>query len=185
MYLVVGLGNPGNRYRNTRHNLGFMVLDRLAKRYHKRFYRGPGPYFLSGIRIETEHVFLAKPVTYMNESGIAVKDLITRKRVDFDKLLVICDDVNLPVGKIRLRRKGSDGGQRGLISIINTLHSQAFPRLRMGIGHRPETDRVAFVLSPFSASELPVVQEMIERSVTLVEDLVLHGIETAMNTFNC
>jgi PTH1 family peptidyl-tRNA hydrolase len=184
VFLIVGLGNPGSRYRNTRHNCGFMVLENLAKERNSQFKKGKGPYEILEVKIESYSVLLAKPTTYMNKSGIAVDDLVKRYSIQLFKLLILCDDRSLPVGKLRLRRKGSHGGHRGLGSIINYIRTNEFPRLRLGINTNPDIDAVDYVLSPFLSTERPRVNLMIETAGQAVVDFVVKGIEWTMNYYN-
>jgi peptidyl-tRNA hydrolase, PTH1 family len=181
VFLFVGLGNPGERYARTRHNLGFRVLDRLAGRAEMR--KGDGPYNFGRIRIGGEDVLLAKPLTYMNRSGVAVSDLVLRYAVPLERMVVICDDIRLPFGKLRFRPGGSDGGHNGLASIIRFLGSEGFPRLRLGIGS-PERDVVEFVLAPFDRDEEADVERLVEAGSEGLSFLVRNGAEKAMNPLN-
>ena len=184
MFLIVGLGNPTSRYRKTRHNLGFMVLDNLAKGWQKEFRKGKGHYKIIKTIIGSQKVILAKPTTYMNESGIAVYELVNKYNIELFNLLVLCDDLNLPLGKLRLRKKGSAGGHKGLASIIAALETDEFPRLRFGIGYNPLMDVSEYVLSPFLPAERDVVNSMIEKGGKAVKDFVERGIEWTMNFYN-
>ena len=184
MFLVVGLGNPGKAYRNTRHNVGFMVLEKLAGQWNEKFKKEKRFSQVVKTLIDSHEVVLAKPVTYMNRSGIAVNDLVKRYHVDFSQLLVSCDDFNLPLGKIRLRKKGSHGGHNGLASIFDTLGTQEFPRLRLGIDLNPRVEPTEYVLSRFRASERPLLNAMIEKGTEVVTDFIHEGIERAMNFHN-
>ena len=183
MLAVVGLGNPGRKYRNARHNLGFRVADAVAGRLGSKWKKGGGPYRLA--TWPDQDVMLVKPTTYMNNSGIAVLDLLDGYDLAPEQLLVIADDLNLPLGAVRVRRKGSDGGHNGLASIIRLLESERFPRMRLGIGPQPEDqDLVGFVLSPFDEAEVPVVEEMVARAADAVQVIAVSGIDAAMNRFN-
>jgi len=184
--LIVGLGNPEERYKNTRHNLGYWVVDSLASKNKKRFKPGKGDYLFCEIEEEKEkRFFLIKPLTYMNASGEAVVDALNHFSLDIEDLLVLCDDVNLPLGKIRIREKGTDGGHKGLKSIIYHLNSILFARLRMGIGETPEEmEQEQFVLSEFSEEEKQTVEKMIENACTAVENTLIWGIEDSMSRFN-
>jgi PTH1 family peptidyl-tRNA hydrolase len=184
VYLIVGLGNPGKRYRETRHNLGFIVLENLADELGLRFRRGKGPFRKAEGRIGTGQVMLIKPQTYMNQSGIAVGSLMAKRSVALSDLLVVCDDLNLPLGRIRIRARGSDGGHKGLASIIQTLHSDDFPRLRLGIGNDPLAETTDFVLSRFRKTERTAVESMVEMGCRAVVDIITRGIDTAMNAYN-
>ena len=184
MFLVIGLGNPGKRYQKTRHNLGFMVLENLAINWNKKFKKGNGPYRYIQTLIGSQGVLIAKPTTYMNNSGLAVLKILKEKETELSKLLVLCDDFNLPLGKLRLREKGSAGGHNGLASIINTLGTDEFPRMRLGIGYDEKIDMKDYVLSPFQSAELAQVEQMIKESSQSIIDFVLSGIEWTMNFYN-
>lgn len=182
-FLIVGLGNPGKKYQTTRHNVGFMVLDALASRQQKKFTKIGDKFWICSFRFHDRTVFLMKPSTYMNLSGDAVVSGLTRYDIDNSNLLVICDDINLNLGTIRIRAKGSDGGQKGLRSIISSLATQIFPRLRIGIGNHFE-DAVEFVLSRFSKKENEVILSIIAIASDAVEYFVLNDIEATMSRYN-
>jgi PTH1 family peptidyl-tRNA hydrolase len=185
MKVIVGLGNPGLQYRRTRHNLGFMVVSDLARERGIRFRRGRFECLQGEGDIGAERVLLVKPHTFMNRSGRCVAALARALKVSFSDLLVVCDDVNLELGRLRLRRGGSAGGHKGLQSIIEQLGSDQFPRLRIGVGRpRGEGDIVSHVLAGFQRSEWPVVKEAVARAVQAVETWVYYGIDEAMNRFN-
>lgn len=185
MKVIVGLGNPGFSYRRTRHNLGFMVVQGLAGRRRMRFRRGRFRSSQARGRIGKEEVLLVRPMTFMNRSGISVGGVVRECGCSLEDVLVICDDVNLDLGKLRLRRDGSAGGHKGLESIVEHLSSQAFPRLRIGVGAPTEgEDMVSYVLRGFRRSEMSVVRDAIERAVLAAETWVYHGIEEAMNRYN-
>ena len=190
--LVVGLGNPGKEYAANRHNVGFWTVNRLARRHGIEFSTS-GQVSLGQGRIGEREVALAKPRTYVNKSGEAVWNLIKRLELDDAKeLLVVCDDLDLPVAKTRLRAGGGHGGYKGLRSIIEATASDQFPRLRIGIG-RPvvngkpssEPDVVAdYVLSDPPASERDLLDEAVERAIAAIEAVLAEGIEAAMARFN-
>lgn len=183
--IAVGLGNPGITYRRTRHNIGYLVLNALARQRDIRIRRGRFRCSQGEGEIGKEQVVLARPLTFMNESGACVAGLVRHFDCALGDLLVVCDDVNLDLGKMRLRRAGSAGGHKGLISIIQHLHSEEFPRLRIGINRPPEgMDMMSYVLGPFRRGEWPAVNETIARAVQAVETWVYYGIEEAMNRFN-
>jgi PTH1 family peptidyl-tRNA hydrolase len=185
MKMIVGLGNPGIAYRRTRHNLGFMVVQKLAEQRGMRFRRAPHRSSQAQGRIGKEQVVLVRPMTFMNVSGLAVGGALRDHRASLEELLVVCDDVNLDLGRMRLRRSGTAGGHNGLKSLIEHLQSEAFPRLRLGVGPRPEgVDMMSYVLSPFRRGEWPRVHEVIARAVQAIETWVYHGIDEAMNRFN-
>jgi len=182
--LVVGLGNPGARYASTRHNVGFMVVDRLAHRSRVAVTKRQCNALTAVANIAGEKVCLAKPQTYMNLSGEAVGCLLRYYKLSPADLVVIYDERDLPLGKNRIREKGSAGGHRGMESIIGVLGTADFPRLRIGIGRPAETNAVEHVLGSFSPEERSVVEESIDRSVEAVETLLREGTAAAMNKFN-
>ncbi len=182
--LVVGLGNPGARYAKTRHNVGFMVLDRLARKAGVTLTKKQCAALVALGTVAGERVCLAKPQTYMNLSGEAVACLARFYRVSPRDLLVIYDDRDLPAGKIRLRERGSAGGHRGMESIIGQLGSSDFPRLRIGIGRPEEMDAVDHVLGSFSPEERPLMETTLDRAEEAVEVALREGLEAAMNRYN-
>lgn len=188
MYLIVGLGNPGRRYERTRHNAGFVVLDEVASRWRSDFQPGKGDYwYLQADRRDTP-VVLLKPTTFMNDSGHAVADAAAFFSVGPENIVVVYDDVHLPVGSLRIRPRGSDGGHNGMYSVISRMETDEIPRIRCGIGSPalPEDPALlrSFVLDVFDDSERPVVASMIVRAADAVELLVSDGITAAMNAFN-
>lgn len=183
--LIVGLGNPGKTYQKTRHNLGFRVVDLLSEKHKKGFKGGKGKYFYSRIEIEDKEVILLKPQTYMNQSGQAVLDSLNFFNLTPPEIFIICDDVNLPLGRLRIREKGSDGGHKGLGSVIYHLYTEEFPRLRLGIGPLPDGMELEdFVLKKFKKEEGEKVEEMVQKGVLATECLIDFGIEECMNEFN-
>jgi PTH1 family peptidyl-tRNA hydrolase len=182
--LIVGLGNPGDRYASTRHNIGFMALDRIAQRYgipvgQKGFHSLHG----SG-RVGESKVMLVKPQTFMNRSGEAVGEVAAYFRIPPCDILVIYDDIDLPFGRLRVRGGGGSGGQRGMASIISTLGTDEFPRVRVGIG-RPESGDVSgYVLSAFNSDERKVLDTVVERVADAVETFCVSGVIEAMDRFN-
>lgn len=181
---MLGLGNPGVEYAHTRHNIGFDVVDILASRHHIRLnlHRDHARCGLG--MIGSTPVLLAKPVTYMNRSGESARALLQRYPLDAPRLLAIVDDVALPLGRIRVRPSGSDGGHNGLASMINLLNTQAFPRVRVGIGAPPPGQMVDYVLSPFSPQERTIIEEALQRAADAVEAVIAEGVQSAMNRFN-
>lgn len=188
MYVIIGLGNPGERYLQTRHNIGFMVVDAMCDRWGGRFQKGKGSYFQTKITVNDSSVLLAKPTTYMNLSGLAVRHIVDfYKLSDYSKMLIVLDDFHLPFGAIRLKPEGSAGGQKGLKSIIETLHTRQIPRLRIGIGNnrlRAGEDASNFVLSTFSQQERKQLPDVIDWAVAAVTSFVSDDITIAMNQFN-
>jgi len=185
MRLIVGLGNPGRKYAKTRHNLGFMVIDELARRWNiavdtRRFHG----WFAAG-RVDQSRIGLLKPDTFMNRSGQAVVAAANFYKVSAADVLVVLDDLALPVGQIRIRTKGSGGGHKGLIDILNMLGTNEVPRLRIGIGLPPEmVDPVEFVLTEFLPEEIPQIKEAIARAADAVERIQAEGYERAMDLYN-
>ncbi|MFW5873378.1 MAG: aminoacyl-tRNA hydrolase [Bacillota bacterium] len=184
MKLIVGLGNPGFKYSKTRHNVGFQVVNRLANIYEYSSSQKCDAIIGEGT-IMNKKVILAQPLTYMNKSGIAVKCLVKKFNLDLNDILIIYDDLNLEVGKIRLRTSGSSGGHNGMKSIIRQLSSSDFSRLRIGIG-KPEygLDVANYVLSKFKPEEKEIIDKTIDITVKAVESFVKFGPEETMNKFN-
>jgi peptidyl-tRNA hydrolase, PTH1 family len=185
VFLIVGLGNIGSEYENSRHNIGFMVVDEMIRKLSAQWFPGKGDYFYSNVIYYDRKIMFLKPSTFMNNSGIAVLDALQFFKVDPLNLLIICDDFNLPLGKLRMRPKGSDGGHNGLSSIIYSLMMDDFPRLRIGIGNKFEKGAMSnFVLSDFNKDEIPVIKDSIRRAVESVFCFVSEGINIAMTKFN-
>jgi len=182
---VVGLGNPGRKYEGSRHNAGFEVVARLAQESGIRLGAGRGD-FVNGVgRIADRPVRLVMPLTYMNDSGHAVAAVLRETACEPSDLLVICDDVHLEPGQLRLRRSGSDGGHNGLTSIIGILGTEDFPRLRLGVGEPPDgVDRVDYVLDRFRDDELPWVERMIVDAVRAVDSTLREGMDRTMSIVN-
>ncbi len=185
---IVGLGNPGSEYENTRHNVGFSVLDELVRSLEVSWTEGKGDYMLSRSRYCGKEISLVKPLTYMNNSGLAVADLVERYQAALQDVLIICDDYNLPLGRLRIRPKGSDGGHNGLYSIIYHLRTEECPRLRCGIasenmpgGKEAMSD---YVLSGIEADERPVMRRMIPRAAEAALFCAAEGIDRAMSRYN-
>ena len=185
MRLIVGLGNPGEKYRRTRHNAGFMVVDELAQRLPLGPVERIDEAWAVKTEIAGERVVLVKPQSFMNRSGPVVEATLRYFNVEPESLVVISDDVALPLGSIRIRARGSHGGQNGLRSIIESIGSEEFARLRFGIGSsEPVLDLAGFVLSDFTDSEVLRVQEMVSRAADAISAIVELGVEAAMNNFN-
>ncbi|MFH0964943.1 MAG: aminoacyl-tRNA hydrolase [Planctomycetota bacterium] len=180
----MGLGNPGRGYARTRHNAGFMVLDRLAKAHGGRLSRRAYEGKKCELEIGPYKVMLLKPMTYMNESGRSVEALVRERGLSLDELLVVLDDLALPLGTLRLRREGSSGGHRGIESITSALESDRFARLRIGIGGVSDPGWRDFVLSRFREEEYDALEEALRRACEACETWVNEGIEAAMNAFN-
>lgn len=184
-WLIVGLGNPGERYAKTRHNLGFMVIDLLAQIAQTSVKREECRALIGRAEIENAAVELVKPQTFMNLSGESVSCLLKKEDRTVEKLIVIVDDLALPLGTVRLRPKGSDGGHNGLKSITACLKTQEYYRLRIGIGpEHPINDTKRFVLENFSKSDWETVSEVLETSAKAVSVVISEGIDEAMAKFN-
>ncbi len=186
MFIIAGLGNPTDRYAGTRHNVGFRVIDELAKRNNiplnnKKFNAVCGSGVIGGSK-----VLLLKPQTYMNNSGESIRAAVDFYKTDTDtELLIIYDDISLDVGQLRIRAKGSAGGHNGIKSIIAHIGSQVFARIKVGVGEKPAGfDLADYVLSVFPESEKEAIQEGIENAAKAAEIFLNEGIETAMNQYN-
>ena len=185
MYLIVGLGNPGREYAGTRHNIGFGVITRISEKYnialnHKEHKAICGKGMIGG-----EKVILAKPQTYMNLSGESVGSLADYYKIDAENIIVAFDDIDLEVGQLRVRRKGSAGGHNGIKNIIQHLGTNEFPRVKVGVGAKPEGgDLVRHVLGRFSKKDEAVMRDVLDLAVDAVELMVTDGVDAAMNRFN-
>jgi len=183
--MIVGLGNPGPRYAQNRHNVGFQIVDELAAQHGLSFDKRQFKALIASGRIDGQRVLLVKPQTYMNLSGEAVQPLVSYYKIELEDLMVVFDDMDLPVGVIRLRPFGGAGGHNGMKSIINRLGSNRFPRLRVGIGRPPgRMDPAAYVLQDFSADEESLMAPVRDRAVQALETWLNSGIDAAMNAFN-
>ena len=187
MKLIVGLGNPTKEYRETKHNLGFKTIEAIAKHYNIQVKKRQHMALIGQGSIGGTAVVLVKPMTYVNRSGDAVDALIRAYEIDTKDLIIICDDLNLEPGMIRIRRSGSHGGHKGLKSIIESLGTDLFPRLRIGIG-KPEpegdSDLTEYVLGGFTIAEKKVIEETLPLVIEAVEVMITSGIEEAMHRFN-
>jgi PTH1 family peptidyl-tRNA hydrolase len=185
MRLIVGLGNPDPEYQWTPHNLGFLAIDELANRGSIRVERPEGKALVGKGKLAGEEVVLAKPQTYMNLSGMSVRELLEKYELSPADLLVMCDEVQLPFGTIRIDRKGSGGSHNGANSVISSVGTQEFSRIRLGCGpDHPLSSRKEFVLRPMKKAELEEAAEMIGKAGDAVEMILAKGIEPAMNIFN-
>lgn len=186
MKLIAGLGNPGQRYKNNRHNIGFRITDKLVFKYNTKLKRK----FLKKVKqanlsILGEEVLVVQPLTYINLSGECILHFYKRLNLNLKDILIICDDINLPMGKIRIRPSGSSGGHNGLSSVINSLGSEDFPRLRTGIKtEKPVEDVSEYVLSKFKPEEMKTIEGAVNDAVSACESWIKEGIEAAMNKFN-
>jgi PTH1 family peptidyl-tRNA hydrolase len=186
MRVIVGLGNPGREYERTRHNLGFMLIDKLFARAGAKKYRSQSQASVAEVGLAGLRVLLVKPQTFMNLSGDAVRPLLEKYgEARLTNLIVANDEVALPLGMIRIRPRGSSGGQKGLQSIIDRLGSDEFIRVRLGAGpEHPVADLSSFVLSPIPRRDQEAVEEMLERAADAIEIIITDGVESAMASFN-
>lgn len=184
-FLIVGLGNPGGEYEKTRHNIGFMIVDQIAKDASASFKKGKSAAVETSAHIAGQSVILAKPLTFMNNSGSAVAGLVNYYDIEIDRLLIIMDEVELPFGRLRVRKQGGSAGHNGMKSIIQHLNSKEFARLRIGIGTEyAKKDMSKFVLSNFSRNEQQELELIVNTSVDIVHSFIRDGIDRTMNTFN-
>jgi PTH1 family peptidyl-tRNA hydrolase len=185
MKLIVGLGNPGSEYHLTPHNLGFMAIDRLAGECGKDLSRREAQALTASTELAGEPVVLAKPQTFMNLSGLAVFRLLANYDLALPDLLVLSDEIDIPLGMLRVKPRGSAGGHKGLKSIIGALGSNDFTRVRMGVQpDRPVEDYVSYLLHPFRPAETKVVAEMLDSATEAVRVILSEGVQKAMNRFN-
>jgi PTH1 family peptidyl-tRNA hydrolase len=185
-YLIVGLGNPGSRYAATRHNAGFMVVDELAHRYGLRFSTRQSDAEVAKGEIKGQRVLIAKPQTFMNESGRSVRGLAHYYRIPNERILIIHDEIALPLGTIRIREKGSSAGHNGLKSIFQHMGTEAVPRMRIGVDRPadPRHSQIDWVLGKFARDEEPLVEETLKRAADAVESILTIGMERTMNSYN-
>ncbi len=183
MHVVVGLGNPGSKYKATRHNIGFAVVDLLAESPNADRFRERFKAEVAELQEDGQKILLVKPLTYMNLSGQSVRKVVDFYNVEAENLLIVCDDVNLPLGKLRFRSKGSHGGHNGLRDIQTHLGTNEYHRLRIGVGN-PDEDMVDHVLGKFRPSEKPIVEESLQKTVQAVALWWKEGIEKCMNEYN-
>ena len=184
-YIVVGLGNSGTKYENTRHNAGFIAVDRLAQKLGVKIDRIKYKSLVTTCTIGDKKVLLMKPSTYMNNSGLAVTEAMNFYKIPPENVIVLFDDISLDVGKMRIRRKGSDGGHNGIKNIIYLSGSDRFPRIKIGVGHKPEKwDLADWVLSRFTESEQKVLEETADKAAQAVKLMLDGQIDKAMNLYN-
>ena len=183
--IIVGLGNPGNKYENTRHNVGFRAIDLISEKYGIKVDRLKHKALTGDGSIKEERVLLVKPQTFMNLSGESVHDIVEWYKIPMGNLIVIYDDADLPIGTIRIRPKGSSGTHNGMKSILYQLQSDDFPRIRIGIGNAPEGwDLADYVLGRFSGEESKVIGQIVERAANAAVTVMTDGVAAAMNLYN-
>lgn len=181
MKLIVGLGNPGKKYEKTRHNIGFMCVDNYVDNYE---WKEKFSAFYQQLLINDEKVLFVKPLTYMNLSGHAVRNFVDYFKINVSDILIIHDDLDLAIGKIRLKINSSAGGHNGIKSIINDLGTNEFARLKIGIAHNEKGDTKDYVLGKFVEEEMKVIQESIILSKKIIDSFIKNGIEKTMNSYN-
>ena len=184
-YLVIGLGNPGREHKDNRHNMGFMLVDRLAVRLDARGLKLQSKAVVTSALYRERKIILAKPQTYMNLSGLSAQGLLNFYKIPAENLIVAHDDLDLPLGTIRIRPGGGAGGQRGMASTIERLGTKDFPRLRLGIGRPPgRMEPAAYVLQDFSRADLLIASETLDRAADAALEFMVNGLNAAMNKYN-
>ncbi|HNK62748.1 MAG TPA: aminoacyl-tRNA hydrolase [Anaerolineales bacterium] len=184
-YLIIGLGNPGREYKDTRHNIGFILIDHLAEKIGARGMKVQSKAIITSGLYEERKLILAKPQTYMNLSGQSVQGLLHFYKIPLENLIIAHDDLDIPFGTLRIRPTGGPGGQRGMANTIEQLGTKDFPRLRMGIGRPPgRMDPKDYVLQDFSKDELKLMPDLLSRASDAVLEFVMRGLNAAMNKFN-
>ncbi|MDK1027919.1 MAG: aminoacyl-tRNA hydrolase [Anaerolineae bacterium] len=184
-YIIVGLGNPGREYKDNRHNVGFMLIDRLSIRLNVRMRRMQSKALVASVIYEQNRLIFAKPQTYMNLSGQSIQGLSRFYKVPFENVIVAHDDLDLPLGKIRIRPGGGPGGQKGIVSTIDHLGTEDFPRLRIGIGRPPgRMEPASYVLQDFAKADLTLVSEVLDKAADAILVFITESLDAAMNKFN-
>jgi PTH1 family peptidyl-tRNA hydrolase len=183
MYVIAGLGNPGKEYASSRHNAGYMAVEYLAGKLNTKLNKLKFNSVYGDTSINGEKVMLVKPVTYMNKSGIAIAEIVKFYKISTSNLIVIYDDIDIPLGSLRIRPSGSAGTHNGMKSIVDSIGSE-FPRIRIGIGRNEEMDLADFVLQKFSRNEKDIVTPIIERAAEAAVEIIENGIDSAMQKFN-
>ena len=185
MYLIVGLGNPEEEYSQTRHNMGFNTINKIAEKYNLEINKNKFHGLYENVIIEDKKVILLKPQTYMNLSGISVKEIMDFYKIDKENILIIYDDMDIEPGKIKIRKKGGAGGHNGIKSIIESIRTEEFERIRIGIGRpTPNQDKINYVIGAISNEEKEQLEKGVEKAVEAVEEVLKNGIDSAMNKFN-
>jgi peptidyl-tRNA hydrolase, PTH1 family len=184
LWLIAGLGNPGREYASSRHNVGFLILDELARRVGRRVSRRRADALAAEVGLGSSPVTLIKPLAFMNESGGPVKAWLNVTGVLPDRLVVIHDDLDLDFGRVKVVARGGHGGHRGVRAIQDAIGTREFPRVRVGIGRPDRGDEVAFVLAPFDEADAGRLPDVVSRAADAVEEIVARGVSSAMNRFN-
>lgn len=184
MFVIAGLGNPGKKYENTRHNMGFITIDQLAEKHNIKVDKLKFKALVGEGRIAGQKVLLVKPQTYMNLSGDAISQVMNFYKLAPEKLIVIYDDLDIETGSLRIRKFGSAGTHNGMRSVVRCLGSDRFPRIRLGIGNNSNGDLVNYVIGGFSKSEVPELEKAVTNAVLAIETILSDGIDLAMNKYN-
>lgn len=184
MYLIVGLGNPGKQYAGTRHNIGFETVDYICSKKNLNLDKAKFNAVFGEFRLEGHRIIVAKPLTYMNKSGNAVMDLARYYKIETKNIIVVYDDVDLGLGKLRIRPNGSAGTHNGMKSIIFQLQTEDFPRIRIGIGRPVSMDLADYVLQRFTPEEIDLIKDVAVNASEAVDEIILKGIDSAMNKYN-
>lgn len=184
MYVIVGLGNPGKKYENTRHNMGFIAVDLLAEKYGIKVDKIKHKALVGEGRIAGQKVLLVKPQTFMNLSGESVREVVNYYKVEMEDLTVIYDDIDLALGTIRIRKFGSAGTHNGMKSVVYQLQSDQFPRIRVGVGNESRGDLASFVTERFPKKDVPVIEEALTKAAEAAVSIIEDGIDMAMNKYN-
>ena len=184
MFIIAGLGNPGKEYTSTRHNAGYMAIDYLAEKLNIKLNKLKFNSVYGDTSINGEKVMLVKPVTYMNRSGIAIAEIMKFYKIEVENLIVIYDDIDLPLGTLRIRPNGSPGTHNGMKSIISSINNGEFPRIRIGIGRNENMDLADYVLQKFSQSERDLINPIIEKAAEASIEIINKSIDSAMQKYN-
>jgi PTH1 family peptidyl-tRNA hydrolase len=183
LWVVVGLGNPGRRYSKTRHNIGFVVADEISDRYAIDL-RGKESYLIGKGSIEGNNIILVEPLTFMNRSGVAVRDVMKRHNVQSENLVIIQDDIDMETGRLKIRDRGSSGGHKGIESVIESMGTREFIRVKIGVGREEGVAAEDYVLRKFRKDEVPLIKEAVLRAADAVAAILKDGVHKAMNRFN-
>lgn len=184
MYVIVGLGNPGKKYENTKHNIGFITLDYLAEKNEIKINKIKHKALVGEGFISGQKVLLVKPQTFMNLSGNSVQEIVNYYKIDMQELVVVYDDIDIPMGTLRIRKKGSAGTHNGMRSIIYDIQSDQFPRVRIGIGGERKTDLASYVISNFDRETIAIMEDAVKRASDALECILGKGIDLAMGEYN-
>jgi len=183
LWLITGLGNPGSRYEKTRHNAGFLALEEFL-RSQKLEFKDKEDYKISKGSLGDEKIILLEPLTFMNRSGAAVRKIMQKSNIPPENLIVVHDDLDLETGRLKIRKKGSSGGHKGIESIIQNIGTQDFIRIKIGIGRDPFVPTEKYVLSKFRKDEMQLIKAVIEKAAESIHSIIKDGVEKAMNKFN-